>query len=144
MNKIACMAIVLVSSSSLVGCEKVTSAEIAVETPVRIDPACIEAAAPRLGPTERFHRLPDRPGGTEFHVKRGPAATTILVADGPPHTVRMAFGWIGRESDEVERASLQLLSDLYAAIVESCGIQAPPAKITTRCKTRHCDNWMAQ
>jgi len=62
---------------------------------------------------------------------------------GPPHTVRMAFGWIGRESNEVELASLQLLSDVHSAIVQSCGIQAPPAKITRRCKTRHCKNWLS-
>jgi hypothetical protein len=115
-----------------------------VESTARIDPACVDAAARLLGPAERFDRLPERPGATEFHVKRGSASMNILVAEGPPHSVRMAFGWIGRESDEVELASLQLLSDVHTAILQSCGIQAPPAKITTRCKTRHCKNWIKQ
>ena len=141
MNNRACIGIVLLLSFALPGCDDVTSAEIAVESPERIDPVCVDAAARFLGPVERFDRLPERPGATEFQVKRGPAVMSILVADGPPHTVRMSFGWIGRESDEVELASLQLLSEVHIAIGQSCGIQAPPAKITTRCKTRHCKNW---
>jgi len=141
-NRSACIGIVLLWSFALPGCDNVTSAEIAAESPERIDPVCIDAAARLLGLAEKFDRLPERPGATEFQVKRGPAVMGILVTEGPPHTVRTAFGWIGRESDEVELESLQLLSDVHTAIVQSCGIQAPPAKITTRCKTRHCKNWL--
>lgn len=141
-NKHAWASLVIGLSCVLAGCESFSGAAISVDTPSPVDPACVDGAGQYVGPVDRFGRLQEQAGAVEFDVRRGIQNVNVMVIEGPPPSIRMESSWKGKASDEMEIASLRLLEDVYNAIMKSCDIRKPPATVSTRCSTRHCDGWM--
>lgn len=137
----ASIGLVVGLSLALVACDELTYAEIKIETPSALDPACIERAARDLQLADSLGRAPERAEAVELYLRRSPAKVTVLVTRVPPYELRTSFGWLGKEPHAVERAHLRLLQDVHPALISACGIVQPPAKISTRCATRHCDEW---
>lgn len=138
----AFISLILGLSWALVACDKVTYGDVLIETPTAVDPVCIERAVQDLGLADSLRRAPERPGAVELQVRRDLASLSILATETPPYTVRMGFAWLGKQAHDVERASLRLLQDVHAAVMSACDIEQPPAKISTKCETRHCDEWV--
>lgn len=114
-NRSACIGIGLLLSFALPGCDNVTSAEIAVESPVRIDPACVDAAAPLLGPAERFDRLPERPG--ERRSRARITATAIGCSRCRRPVVRHSSAY-REDHDTLQDSSLQELGHAHLRRLE--------------------------
>jgi hypothetical protein len=140
-GKRASIGLVVGLSLAVVACDKLTYAQIQIETPSALDPTCVERAARDLRLTDSLGRATERADAVEVYLRRSPATVTILVTRVPPYQLRTSFGWLGKESHAVERAQLRLLQDVHVAVMSACGIEQPPAKISTRCATRHCDEW---
>jgi hypothetical protein len=140
-KKHAWLSLVLGLSCALVACDKVTHVSIEIEAPANIDPTCVDAAAQYVDATQKFARAREEDGAVGFSVRRGSASVGITVYQ---RTITMNFGWFGNESEEVERASLMLLDDVRRAVIRSCDIQRPPARITRRCAISGCDELLKE
>ena len=135
-SRSACRSLVVGLSCALAACETMSYGRIVVEAAATVDPTCIDRAAEFVNLEDRFDRLPQQQGAVEFAVKRGIAAVGVHIYE---DTITMSFGWHGRESRDVEQAAVRLLDDVRRAVIRSCDIQRPPAKITTTCSIRDCE-----
>jgi hypothetical protein len=141
-NKHAWASLVIGSSCVLAGCESFSGAAISVGAPTPVDPACVDWAVQFVGPVDKFARIQEQTGAVEYNARRGIQSVSVMVIEGPPPSIQMESSWKGKSSDDMEIASLRLLEDVYNAILKSCDIREPPATISTRCSTRHCDGWL--
>lgn len=145
-NQPAWASLVVGLCCALAGCETFYGAGITISSPKPVDPACVDAASRYVKPVDEFARIQEGGEAVHFDVRLGDQNVQVSVIDGPPPSVELVSSWKGKSSDEFQRATLLLLSDVYDAVVRSCDIREPPATISTICRMRkrHCDGWMKQ